>query len=201
MDTKLTASESFVNRINSLMTKNRINQSLQDRAKILKDLCGVSVQAARKWLEGENMPDCDKLMLISNRFSVTVSYLIGEIDEKNAVSTDNKGQLKRLFGKGFIVDLDDEQMENTIINGDSVFCVPIEKDEKINGYIYLLKIGDNTVFRILSLDGSQLISIYEKNGVEIKDVYDDPKVIDLLLSSVVARVKKVVKEEKQYILK
>lgn len=185
----------FVNRINLSMDKHVPSNRLQDRARFLSSLCNVTVQAARKWLSGDSLPDISNLLIISQRLLVTVSYLIGEVDMENISPLSSDKGLENLLGKGFIVDIDETMASNTIITGDSAFCVPSSKDEVFDGYTYLLKIGNNSIFRVLFFDGSRLTSIYEENGVEAIDVYTDTKVIELTLASVVARVEKTLIKE------
>lgn len=193
MKSKLSIKESFVKRLNGLMDEQNIGQSLQDRAKVLADLCDVSVPAARKYLgESETLPDINKIMLISDHFRVTVSYLIGEIDVKNITNNFDA----EIIGDGFIKPVDETVFKGDLEKGDLAYCTKLGSNDRdqFNGNIYILQADDNYFFRRLYFDGNKLTAVYEKKGRTKKDIYEDKQVIEIFLNSVIGIVKKRIKE-------
>lgn len=64
----------------------KLNNKTQDE---LAEVLGVSRQAVSKWEGGTSKPDIDKVVLISNYFSVTTDYLLKDECEESSTVLEN----------------------------------------------------------------------------------------------------------------
>ena len=190
----ISAKDSFVKRIDLVMTSKLVSSNIQDRSNLLSKICGVSYQASKKWLTGLSMPEYDNMKLLASYFDVSTSYLIGEINTKNFTKSDNGTLLKKNFRPGLIaIDLEETIFTGQLVAGDTAICHPCDATD-INGGIYLLQNANNKFFRKLSFDANNNLLIqYENNGVLIEDVYKDKNLIELFLSSLIGRVESLIR--------
>lgn len=195
MKRKITLTSTFVKRIDLVMTGKSIPSNLQGRANILAELCTVTSQAARKWLTGKSIPGYEHMMLIASKFSVTTSYLIGEIDIATIGKSDESSILKNNTKRGVItIEITEDMFSGELMAGDTVICHPC-KTIINNGEIYLLQSSSQRFFRQLSFtENRDLIIEYQENGENIKNTYTDKEMIDLFLSSLVGQVEAVLRK-------
>lgn len=198
MKPKLHINEVFVKRLNLLMTSNSIPSKIQTRANVLAELCGTSSQASRKWLNGESLPDYEHMMEIAARYSVTTSYLLGEVNVKNLGLSDRNAILKDSVKSGVItIDIHENMFNSLLLIGDTVICEPTNS-LSVDGDIYVLQSGQKRFFRALKYDDeNNLVVSYEENGDEVVTVYKDKSIIDLFLGSLVGRVEAVIRKVKK----
>lgn len=193
MNTKISLTNTFVNRINIALTSKSISSDLLSRSKLLADICKVSPQAARKWLSGKSLPDYENMMLIASWFLTTTSYLIGETDNTDITSAENSildnGAIRGVIS----VKIDENFFSGELKAGDTVLCHPCKTIEN-NGDIYLLQSGSLRFFRRLSLtENSDLIIEYQNNDEKIINIQTDKDMINLFLSSLVGKVDAVLR--------
>ncbi len=198
MKPKLPINEVFVKRLNLLMTSNSIPSKIQTRANVLAELCETSTQASRKWLNGESLPGYEHMMKIAARYSVTTSYLLGEVNVKNLGLSDRNAILKDSVKSGVItIDIHENMFDGLLLIGDTVICEPTNSIT-VDGDIYVLQSGQKRFFRMLKYDDeNNLVISYEENGVEENTVYRDSSIIDLFLASLVGRVEAVIRKVKK----
>jgi len=185
----------FVKRLDLVMTGKFMSSDIQVRSKELGEICDVSPQAARKWLTGKCLPDYDKMLIISKKFSVTVSYLIGEISANNNTEVDKDSILRSGALKGAItVDIPNSMFFNEMRAGDTAVCYPCSKLET-NDAIYMLQSSNDRFFRKMSYnDSKELIISFEENGEPVVNIYNDKNMIDIFLSSIIGRVDAVIRK-------
>lgn len=185
----------FVKRLDLVMTSKSIPSDITERSKELSLLCGVSPQAARKWLTEKAMPGYEHMMKIASRYSVTTSYLIGEIALKTIAESDKNSILKPSSRKNVItIDIGEDMFFGELKAGDTLICNP-SNDVSVNGAIYLLQSANKRFFRRLSYtDEHNLIIEYDDNGERIHNVYTDKNMIELFLSSLVGKVEAVIRK-------
>lgn len=195
MKNKISLIKVFVKRLDLVMTSLSITTDLQERSKELGLICDVSPQAARKWLTGKSLPDYDKMLLIAERFSVTMSYLLGEINVKNINEGDKNSILKTGAIKGAItIDITENMFFDEMKTGDTAICHPCT-DITINNAIYMLQSTNSRFFRKLSYnENKELVISYEDKGKKIINTYTDQSMIELFLSSLVGRVEAVIRK-------
>lgn len=198
MKPKLPINEVFVKRLNLLMTSHSVPSKIQIRANILAELCDTSTQASRKWLNGVSLPGYEYMMKIAARYSVTTSYLLGEVNVKNIGLSDKNAILKDSVKSGVItIDIHENMFNGLLLIGDTAICEPTNS-LTVDGDIYVLQSGQKRFFRILKYDAEgNLVICYEENGVEENTVYKDSSIIDLFLSSLVGRVEAVIRKVKK----
>ncbi len=195
---KLSLRNAFVKRLDFVMSAERISSNTQVRAKLLADLCGLSPQAARKWLQAKSFPDIENLMKISARFSVTTSYLIGETNDYNLVVSDLKNaEFKGVTEKGTIsVEITEHMQNGQLQAGDIAICQPTNDISDQNA-IYMLQSSDKRYFRRLTLTPENyLVMEHEENGQTLREVYKDKQMIELFKSLIIGQVLGVIRPVK-----
>lgn len=194
MTNKISLTKTFVKRLDLVMTSRSISSDIQVRARILSELCGLTIQATRKWLLEKGMPEIEHLMKIAAHFSVTTSYLIGETAIKKAVEGDKNTILKTISKKDSItIDIDKNMFSGELKAGDTAICNPTKKITEESA-IYLLQSPDKRYFRQLSLNENNLVIEYDENGEHKCDVYKDQQMIELFLTMVVGRVEGIIRK-------
>lgn len=194
MNSKISLTKTFVKRLDLVMTSRSISSDIQVRAKILSDLCGLTIQATRKWLLEKGMPDIEHLMMIAEHFSVTTSYLIGETSVKKASESDKSTVLKTISHKDSItIDIDKDMFSGELKAGDTAICNPAKKITEESA-IFLLQSPEKRYFRQLSLNNNNLIVEYDENGEHKRDEYKDQQMIELFLTLVVGRVEGIIRK-------
>jgi len=135
------------------------------------------------------------MMIITERFSVTVSYLLGEINLKNIDDGDKSLILKSGAIKGAItIDITENLFFDELKAGDTAICHPCT-DIIINDAVYMLQSSNSRFFRKLSYDDKKnLIISYEEDGKVIKNTFTDKNMIELFLSSLVGRIEAVIRK-------
>ncbi len=195
MNRKLPLTSVFVKRLDLVMTSKGIASDIQKRAKELSLFCIVTPQAARKWLTGKSLPDYDNMMRIANRYSVTTSYLLGEINIKTIGDGDVGSVLKGGNRKGAItVEITEDMFSDELKKGDTAICQPCD-EVIINNAIYLLQSSNNRFFRKLAYNETKdLIISYDENGKNVVNTYTDKSMIELFLASLVGRVEAIIRK-------
>jgi|GEM_PF-4756379 len=195
MNNKLPLTSVFVKRLDLVMTSKGIPSDIQNRAKELGLFCAVTPQAARKWLTGKSLPDYNYMMRIANRYSVTTSYLLGEINIKTIGDGDMGSVLKGGNRKGAItVEITEDMFSDELKKGDTAICQPCD-EVIINNAIYLLQSSNNRFFRKLAYNETKdLIISYDENGKSVVNTYTDKSMIELFLASLVGRVEAIIRK-------
>lgn len=195
MNRKLPLTSVFVKRLDLVMTGKGVSSDIQERSKELSMFCVVTPQAARKWLTGKSLPDYENMMRIASRYSVTTSYLLGEINIKTLGDGEMGSVLKGGNRKGAItVDITEDLFSNILKNGDTAICQPCD-EVIINDAIYLLQSSNNKFFRKLAYNEARdLIISYEVNGKNVVNTYNDKSMIELFLTSLVGRVEAIIRK-------
>lgn len=186
MKRKLTINEIFVKRINALMDMHMLNGRLQDRAEVLSKLCDKTTQACRRWLSGQIVPGYESMILIAAEYGVTVSYLIGELDD---ISLTSDG----FFGKSITIDISFSMFNGEFMPGDKAVCHPIDRMMS-NGEIYLLKQRDEQMFAKLYLEDGVLT--VQKSNDEEPEIYTNKNIVKLYLSTVVCIVECIIRPKR-----
>ncbi len=197
MKSKLPSNEVFVKRLNLLMTSHSVPSKIQKRANVLAELCETSTQASRKWLTGASLPGYEHMMKIAARYSVTTSYLLGEVNVKNLGLSDKNAILKDSVKSGVMtIDIHEDMFHGLLQIGDTAICEPTNS-VTVDGDIYVLQSAQQRFFRKLNYDETgNLIISYEENGIEENSVYKESGIIELFLASLVGRVEAVIRKVK-----
>lgn len=197
MKNKITINNIFVKRLGLIMTSKSVPSKVQARASYLADLCKVSTQAARKWLDGKGMPDFENMMLIASNFSVTTSYLLGEINIKNIGCSEGNSLFRNSAKNGVItIPISENMFYDEFQVGDEALCHPTNTITH-DGDIYLLQSSQKKFFRRLGRDAQgSLVVAHEEGGKDVITTYTDEAIIELFLSSLTGRVEAVLRKIK-----
>lgn len=144
----------FSKRLNALLTFHGIDPSPNKRAIELGSVCGLTRQAARKWLDGKGFPGTEELVLIASSYGTTVSWLLGETGDD---SVETSGVLCKCLGTRLITSTCD-LFGGAIKNGDQVI-VSADYNELKDGAIYCLKTPSGCVFRRVWLEASGEVTV------------------------------------------
>jgi len=197
MKSKLPIIKIFVKRLDAIMSAHNIPSGFPSRSKVLSETTDMTPQACRKWLKGESIPEYENMMKIAARFSVTTSYLIGEVNLKTFGRSDEHPILKNSVKSGVIsIDIYENLFNGLLQNGDTVLCEPTNSVD-IDGEIYLMQSAQKRFFRVLRYDDNKKLVITNDDAGKLVDsIYEDQAVIDLFLSSLVGRVQAVIRKVK-----
>ena len=143
-------------------------QDLRKKAQLTQDelaeILGVSRQALSKWENGSSIPDIDKVILISESFSVTTDYLLKDSPTQQGCHEDEK-KIQSMFQmnpKSLIISL------SIIVFIGLIISITMQyssnrfnwtfKDAALGTIIQLIGIGLFTVFHIyLKYDKTSLL--------------------------------------------